>query len=95
MECEAVTISVSQRTSNRERERRTVVTRLIETATHRFVEPEFAQLIALFEAWRQEIDSEPFAHEGDWVTVDSPVFDVVSTWTPRQPDTTPDLEPFA
>lgn len=72
-----------------------MVTRLIETATHRFVEPEFAQLIALFEAWRQDIESEPFAHESDWATVDSPVFDVVSTWAPRQPDSTPDLEPFA
>jgi hypothetical protein len=65
-------------------ERLTLVTRLIESTTHRFVEPEFAQLIALLTAWRQEIDSEPFAHEGDWATVDSPAFDVVSGW-PSQP----------
>jgi hypothetical protein len=58
-------------------ERLTLVTRLIESTTHRFVEPEFAQLIALLTAWRQEIDSEPFAHEDDWATVDSPAFDVV------------------
>jgi hypothetical protein len=57
-----------------------VVTRLIESATHRFVESEFGQLIALFAAWRQDIDSEPFAHEADWITVDSPAFRVVSTW---------------
>jgi len=55
----------------------TLVTRLIESTTHRFVEPEFAQLIALLTAWRLEIDSEPFAHEDDWATVDSPAFDVV------------------
>jgi len=65
-----------------------VVTRLIQTATHRFVEPEFAQLIALFEAWRQEIDSVPFAHEDEWATVDSPAFDVVAGW-PQQPQ--PDI----
>ena len=56
---------------------------LIETATHRFVEPEFAQLTDLFEAWRQEIDSEPFAYEDEWATVDSPVFDVFSEQPPR------------
>ncbi len=61
-----------------------MVTTLIASATHRFVEPEFAQLIALFAAWRQEIDSEPFAHESDWATVDSPAFHVVSSWPPRQ-----------
>lgn len=56
-----------------------MVTRLIESATHRFVESEFAQLIALFAMWRQDIDSEPFAHESDWVTVDSPAFRPVPT----------------
>jgi hypothetical protein len=59
------------------------------------VESEFAQLIDLFEAWRQDIDSEPFAYESDWATVDSPVFGVVSTWAPGQPDAASDLEPFA
>lgn len=81
----------------------TVVTRLIESATHRFVEPEFAQLIALFAMWRQDIDSEPFAHEGDWATVDSPAFRVVSTWTQSRhepqshagPDSAPERSPFA
>lgn len=71
----------------------TVVTTLIGSATHRFVEPEYAQLIALFAAWRQEIDSVPFAYEGEWATVDAPAFDVVATW-PRQPhrDREPDLQ---
>jgi hypothetical protein len=50
----------------------------------RFVESEFAQLIALFAAWRQDIDSEPFAHEAEWATVDSPAFRVVAGWVPRQ-----------
>jgi hypothetical protein len=61
----------------------TLVTTLIQSATHRFVEPEFSQLTALFAAWRQDIDSEPFAYEGEWATVDSPVYDVVATWAPR------------
>ena len=72
----------------------TVVTRLIESATHRFVESEFAQLIALFAAWRQDIDSEPFSHEGDWATIDAPAFRVVPTWPQRQPtlpEATPEL----
>lgn len=69
-----------------------MVTRLIESATHRFVESEFAQLIALFAAWRQDLDSEPFAHEGDWATVDAPAFRVVPTWPQRQP-TLPDAAP--
>jgi len=60
------------------------VTRLIESATHEFVESEFAQLIALFAVWRQDIDSEPFAHESDWATVDSPAFHAVPTWTPPE-----------
>lgn len=61
-----------------------MVTRLIETATHPFVEPEFTQLVALFAAWREDIDSEPFAYESDWATVDSPAFRVVATWAPRR-----------
>lgn len=73
--------------------RRTVVTRLIGTATHRFVESEFAQLIALFAAWRQDIDSEPFAYESEWATVDSPVFRVVSTWPSRQQQSRPPCRP--
>jgi hypothetical protein len=71
-----------------------VVTRLIESATHRFVESEFAQLIALFAVWRQDIDSEPFAHESDWATVDAPAFRTVATCAPPehapQPRTSPD-----
>lgn len=62
-----------------------MVTRLIENATHPFVESEFAQLIALFAAWRQDIDSEPFAYEGEWATVDAPAFRVVASWPARQP----------
>ena len=58
-------------------ERLTVVTTLFGSATHRFVESEFTQLIALFEAWRQEIDSVPFAYEDEWATVDSSAFDAV------------------
>ena len=72
-----------------------MVTRLIESATHRFVEPEFAQLIALFDEWRQEIDSEPFAHEDDWATEDSPAFRAIPDQAARQPEAAPDLEPFA
>jgi hypothetical protein len=70
-----------------------VVTRLIESATHRFVEPEFAQLIALFAAWREDIDSEPFAYESDWATVDSPAFRVVATWATRRHGTQPRTRP--
>lgn len=70
-----------------------MVTRLIESATHRFVESEFAQLIAMFAMWQQDIDSEPFAHESDWVTVDSPAFRTVATCAPPecgpQPRTSP------
>jgi hypothetical protein len=73
--------------------RRTVVTRLIGTATHRFVESEYAQLIALFAAWRQDIDSEPFAYESEWATVDAPAFRVVSTWPSRQPPSYPPCHP--
>jgi hypothetical protein len=68
----------------------TVVTTLFGLATHRFVEPEFTQLIALFEEWREEIDSVPFAYEGEWARVDSPAFDVVSAW-PGEPHV--DCEP--
>jgi hypothetical protein len=81
-----------------EKECPTVVTRLIESATHRFVEPEFAQLIALFAMWRQDIDSEPFAHESDWATVDSPAFRSVSAWPQQQgaqPHSSPGSHPCA
>jgi hypothetical protein len=57
------------------------------------VESEFAQLIALFAAWRQDIDSEPFAYEGDWATVDSPVFNVVSSWPPKSRPSGPSCLP--
>ena len=70
-----------------------MVTRLIESATHRFVEPEFAQIIALFAMWRQDIDSEPFAYESDWATVDSPAFRVVSTWAPGDHGAQPQASP--
>jgi hypothetical protein len=56
------------------------------------VESEFGQLIALFAAWRQDIDSEPFAHEADWITVDSPAFHVISTW-PRHLEPRQDTRP--
>jgi hypothetical protein len=36
------------------------------------VESEFAQLIALFAAWRDDIDAEPFAHEADWAAMNLP-----------------------
>ena len=62
-----------------------MVTRLIGSATHRFVESEFAQLIALFAAWRQDIDSEPFAYENEWATVDAPAFSGVPSWPSRKP----------
>jgi hypothetical protein len=61
-----------------------VVTTQSESTTHGFVEPEFTELIALLEAWQQDIDSEPFAYESDWATVESPAFRVVATWAPRQ-----------
>jgi hypothetical protein len=47
---------------------------MLEKATYGFVESTNAQLIALFEAWRQDIDSEPFAHEAEWSGVDAPRF---------------------
>ena len=51
------------------------VTVMLEKATYGFVEPtESSQLIALFEAWRQDIDSEPFAYENEWTGVDAPPF---------------------
>lgn len=64
-------------------ERLTLVTTLIQRPTHPFVESEFSQLIALFVAWRQDLDSEPFAYEDEWATVDSPVYDAVAGWPPR------------
>jgi hypothetical protein len=57
---------------------------MLEKATYRFVESTNAQLTALFEAWRQDIDSEPFAYEGEWATVDAPAFHVVSSWAPHR-----------
>ncbi|MFI7678052.1 hypothetical protein [Actinophytocola sp. NPDC049390] len=47
---------------------------MLEKATYGFVESTEAQLIALFQAWRQDIDSEPFAHEHEWAGVDAPRF---------------------
>jgi hypothetical protein len=44
------------------------------------VEPTSSQLIALFEAWRRDIDSEPFAYENEWATLDSLRFRVESSW---------------
>lgn len=32
------------------------------------METTYAQLIALFAAWRDELDSEPFAYENEWAT---------------------------
>jgi hypothetical protein len=53
---------------------------MLEKATYGFVEPTEAQLIALFEAWREDIDSEPFAHEQEWHGVDAPRFRTVPSW---------------
>jgi hypothetical protein len=47
---------------------------MLEKATYGFVEPTNAQLIALFEAWRHDIDSEPFAYENEWAGIDSAHF---------------------
>jgi hypothetical protein len=47
---------------------------MLEKATYGFVEPTNVQLIALFEAWSQDIDSEPFAYENEWAGVDAPRF---------------------
>jgi hypothetical protein len=47
------------------------------------VEPTSSQLIALFEAWRRDIDSEPFAYEHEWATPDSLRFRVVPLWGRR------------
>jgi hypothetical protein len=44
---------------------------MLEKATYGFVEPTNAQLIALFEAWLHDIDSEPFAYENEWAALDS------------------------
>ena len=56
----------------------------MDLATYEIVEPTNAQLTALFAAWRLDIDSEPFAYEADWATVDSPAFRVVSPWASRR-----------
>jgi hypothetical protein len=56
---------------------------MLEKATYRFVEPRNAQLIALFEAWRTDIDSEPFVYEAEWAGVDAPRFHAVATWAHR------------
>ena len=57
---------------------------MLEKATYGFVEPTESQLIALFEAWRQDIDSEPFAYEHEWAGVDAPRFGTVTTRAHRQ-----------
>jgi hypothetical protein len=48
------------------------------------VEPTYAQLIALFAAWLQDIDSEPFAYEGEWTSLDSPRYHGVTSWVNQQ-----------
>lgn len=48
------------------------------------MEPTYAQLIALFAAWRQDIDAEPFAYEGEWTSLDSPRYQGVSSWVACQ-----------
>ncbi len=53
---------------------------MLEKATYGFVEPTESQLIALFEAWRADIDSEPFAHEHEWAGVNAPRFRTFTTW---------------
>jgi hypothetical protein len=53
---------------------------MLEKATYRFVEPTESQLIALFEAWCQDIDSEPFAYEHEWAGLDAPRFRTFSAW---------------
>jgi hypothetical protein len=44
------------------------------------VEPTYAQLIALFAAWVRDIDSEPFAYEGEWTSLDSPRYQGITSW---------------
>lgn len=48
------------------------------------MEPTNAQLIALFAAWLQDIDSEPFAYEGEWTSLDSPRYQDVTSWVSQQ-----------
>jgi hypothetical protein len=48
------------------------------------VEPTYAQLTALFAAWLQDIDSEPFAYEGEWTSLDSPRYHGVTSWVNQQ-----------
>jgi hypothetical protein len=57
---------------------------MLEKATYGFVEPTESQLIALFEAWRADIDSEPFAYEHEWTGVDAPRFRMFSRWAHRR-----------
>ena len=47
---------------------------MLQKATYGFVEPTESQLIALFAAWREDIDSEPFAYENEWAGMDAPRF---------------------
>lgn len=72
-----MTSAAWQRSVNR---LRTAVTGMLEKATYGFVESTNAQLIELFEAWRQDIDSEPFAHESEWAGIDAAPFRTVPTW---------------
>jgi hypothetical protein len=51
---------------------------MLEKATYRFVEPIESQLITLFEAWRLDLDSEPFAYEHEWAGLDAPRFRMFS-----------------
>lgn len=53
---------------------------MLEKATYGFVEPTESQLIALFEAWRLDIDSEPFAYENEWAGVDASPFRAFTAW---------------
>jgi len=53
---------------------------MLEKATYEFVEPTESQLIALFEAWCEDIDSEPFAYENEWAGVDAPRFRGFGAW---------------
>lgn len=59
------------------------------------MEPTSSQLIALFAAWRRDIDSEPFAYEDEWAIANSLRFRADSPWAPqpRAPEsyTTPPL----
>lgn len=48
------------------------------------MEPTNAQLIALFTAWLEDIDSEPFKYEGEWTSLDSPRYSGVTSWVSQQ-----------